>query len=560
MHVNHRHFPTNPVRHRGLEVSRLTPAPVDPEWHRGASLILRVGILLLVFAGRNGIGIAADLSHTSPRPAPVILKDPLTIRSDLKSVWTVSGDEALISQGKDGILFNLPESPARANLVLTRPLPVRRCAGKIICVSASIRAEHVASPPNPWNGIKLMVVTTAADGTKAYPQAELSADTFDWREARTLVRVPEGAKALDLTIGFEQVHGKAWFRDLTVTVVPEPTFDERAFAIIMHDPSLRGHSVPRLRGAMVSTNIDEEGLRVLGQEWKCNLIRWQLGMLSYQESGLSLPDYDTVLEKEVAALDKALPLCENYGLYVLVDMHSLAASTFVSVKNQDKLVEVWKTLARKYKDRPVVWGYDLINEPVTQRWNEGVPLWQELAERLCREIRKVDPLKPIIIEPEWGNPAGFSALRPVALPNIIYSVHMYDPGQFTHNRVWDKKQKVETYPGQIDGVHWDKAQIERDLAPVIQFQKKYRVPIYVGEFSAIRWSPGADKYFADLVDIFEKYGWDWTYHAFREFDGWSLEHDEDPAHTTPSLTQTKRLKVLLSWFAKNQKPVFGHQP
>lgn len=59
-------------------------------------------------------------------------------------------------------------------------------------------------------------------------------------------------------------------------------------------------------------------------------------------------------------------------------------------------------------------------------------------------------------------------MRPVTAPNVVYSAHMYNPGLFTHNRVWDKQQ------------------IERNLAPVIDFQKTYGVQIYVGEFGAQR--------------------------------------------------------------------------
>lgn len=35
---------------------------------------------------------------------------------------------------------------------------------------------------------------------------------------------------------------------------------------------------------------------------------------------------------------------------------------------------------------------------------------------------------------------------------------------------------------------------------------------------------GAERNLADLISIFNEYGWDWTYHAFREWPGWSVEH------------------------------------
>ena len=29
-----------------------------------------------------------------------------------------------------------------------------------------------------------------------------------------------------------------------------------------------------------------------------------------------------------------------------------------------------------------------------------------------------------------------------------------------------------------------------------------------------------------MISINEAYGWDWTYHAYREWQGWSVEYDE----------------------------------
>jgi hypothetical protein len=81
------------------------------------------------------------------------------------------------------------------------------------------------------------------------------------------------------------------------------------------------------------------------------------------------------------------------------------------------------------------------------------------------------------------------------------------------------------------------------------------VHIYLGEFSAIRWAPGdsAHQYLRDCIDIFEEYGWDWAYHAFREWDGWSVEHGPDRNNRTRMATPTDREQLLRSWFAENEK-------
>ena len=95
---------------------------------------------------------------------------------------------------------------------------------------------------------------------------------------------------------------------------------------------------------------------------------------------------------------------------------------------------------------------------------------------------------------------------------------------------------------------------------MVDFQRKYNVHIYIGEFSAIRWAPdnSAYRYLKDLIDIFEAHGWDWTYHAFREWDGWSVEHGRDPMDHSRAKSPTDREQLLRSWFAQNLKP--GGEP
>jgi hypothetical protein len=57
-----------------------------------------------------------------------------------------------------------------------------------------------------------------------------------------------------------------------------------------------------------------------------------------------------------------------------------------------------------------------------------------------------------------------------------------------------------------------------------------------------------------VIDIFEAHGWDWSYHAFREWNGWSVEHGEDRENAAPFTTPTQRLRLLQAWFEKDQKP------
>jgi aryl-phospho-beta-D-glucosidase BglC (GH1 family) len=228
---------------------------------------------------------------------------------------------------------------------------------------------------------------------------------------------------------------------------------------------------------------------------------------------------------------------------------------FTDKAAQDKFVEVWEMMARRYSNNTTIVGFDLANEPVEELVAEDCDDWQALAERAGRAIRAVDPKRTLIVEPSnWGGPEAIKNLEPLTLTNVIYSVHMYVPTAFTHQTVFGGTN-THVYPGTIDHQVWNRERLQQVLQPVMDFQKAYRVPIYIGEFSAIRWAPdqSAYRYLRDVIEIFEANGWDWSYHAFREWQGWSVEHDEIREHTGRAVAPTTREKLLRSWFEKNQK-------
>ena len=98
----------------------------------------------------------------------------------------------------------------------------------------------------------------------------------------------------------------------------------------------------------------------------------------------------------------------------------------------------------------------------------------------------------------------------------------------------------------------DRNYLREQLRPVREFQLKHQAKIYVGEFSAVRWAAGREQYIADLIDLFEEYGWDWSYHAFREWSGWSVEHSDRKEETEPTAAPTRAKQVLLKAFQRNQ--------
>lgn len=487
-------------------------------------------------------------------------------KSDALKGWSGSAGRLVPEGTNQVVLIEQTPSNSQAFAMMQLPLPVEQLRGYVVEFSARVKAEAISKKPNPWNGVKFMVPWTRQDGSKDWPAVEFESGSFDWRTVAFRVSVPDDARDVQLALGLEQVSGKVWYDDVRVTVYRSLRRTPRPVAT---GPVFKGHSLKRLRGAMISPNLSEEDLRVLGQEWNANLIRWQLIRTGRFADSLDLKAYDEWLKGELAKLDRMLPACEKYGLRVALDLHSppggkstsggYAGSDnglFTDAACQDRFVTLWQEIARKYKDNPVIWGYDLANEPVEAVTTPGLLDWQELAEKTAKAIREIDAERAIIVEPaSWGSPDGLLALEPLDVPNVIYSVHMYIPHEFTHQNVHNETSP-KVYPGEMGGRKWDKAELQKALQPAIDFQKKYNVHIYIGEFSAIRWAPdnSAYRYLRDVIEICEAHDWDWSYHAFREWDGWSVEHGADRQNRQRATTPTDRETLLRSWYQQNEKP------
>ncbi len=520
------------------------------------------GLVASLSAGA-GASLAMDAVDIAPLARGHAFLEASFDGPDALRDWT--GPGRLEGDGRGSSLTVQSSSTNRGGMVQRR-LPAEAMRGCTIQATARVKAAEVSAKPNSWNGIKFMLAIETPD-QRLWPQAPLETGTFDWKRAAFSARIPTNATAVTLCLGLEQVSGQAWFDDVRLVVSKPPT---RARPAPVAGPVFKGHALPRLRGAMISPNIDEAGLRVLGRDWNANLIRWQLIRHGRPGQPASLADYDAWLEAELKRLDAALPWCERHGLLVAVDLHSPPGGKatvsgyvgsddrlFTDRRAQDHFVEVWRRIADRYKNARCVWGYDLANEPVEEFVEEGCDDWHALAERTAKAIREIDADRALIVEaPPWGSPESLAEFTPIAVSNVVYSAHMYVPGAFTHQGVHSPSAAPVSYPGLIDGKRWDKAALEKALQPVIDFQKHYNVHIYMGEFSAIRWAPGesARDYLRDVIEIFERYGWDWSYHAFREWNGWSVEHGGDRQNSTPAAAPTSRQRLLQEWYGKNRKP------
>lgn len=329
---------------------------------------------------------------------------------------------------------------------------------------------------------------------------------------------------------------------------------------VMFFNSLQSQNVT-LRGTMINRNSVVDDFNVLAS-WNANFIRWQLNWIDSQADKATVAEYVAWLQTALEQFDAMLPTLRQLKLNVILDLHTPPGgghwNTFyrlwTQAEFQDCFLSVWEMMAVKYKNETQIIGYDILNEPDDKSLVAGLMNWRDLAIAAVQRIRAIDPQRTIICEASpISVSASLPAFEPLPFDNVIYSFHMYEPYDFTYQNLNFNVTPIY-YPGPIRGTMWNKDKLRTLLQPNVDWQKMHNVSIYVGEFSAIRWAPGnsTTNYLNDLIELYEEFGWNWTYHAFREFQGWDVEMIGDKDHPQRSSTPTDRQLVLMNWFSKNK--------
>jgi len=132
-------------------------------------------------------------------------------------------------------------------------------------------------------------------------------------------------------------------------------------------------------------------------------------------------------------LDSAISWCERNDVYALLDLHSApggqsnsftadpdATNLWEDPLNQTRTAALWKAIANRYKNRGIVAGYDLLNEPNAPNSGDLVLLYERIAD----SIRTVDNNHMLFIE---GNTfaTDFSMFSTAIDPNMVYEFHFY---------------------------------------------------------------------------------------------------------------------------------------
>jgi len=202
--------------------------------------------------------------------------------------------------------------------------------------------------------------------------------------------------------------------------------------------------------------------------------------------------------------DRLLDWCRQEKMYVLLDMHGAPGGQtgdniddsygypflFKSKSSQDLMTEIWVKIAEKYKNEPLIIGYDLVNEPIAHYFNDELPYLNHqlflLYKRIVAEIRKVDKEHTIFLNgSNWSG--NFDVFEEIIDDNVVYEFHKY---WFEVNQ-----EAIQQY---------------------LDFRDKHQVPIYIGETGE-----NTDEWVKDFRILLDKHEISWAFWPYKKMNNLS---------------------------------------
>ena len=237
--------------------------------------------------------------------------------------------------------------------------------------------------------------------------------------------------------------------------------------------------------------VTESDIKALAT-WGFNLVR-----LPFHYNILTPPGSPGVyLENGFAIFDSLISWCKADHIYIILDMHCAPGgesdqsisdydpaipSLWQDTAKQTRTVDIWKTIAERYKNEPTIAGYDLLNEP---RWdfpNGNQPL-RDLYVRITNAIRSVDTTHILFIE---GNQyaTDFSGLTPPWDTKMSYSFHKY----------WNANN-VNSIQGYLN------------------LRNTYNVPLWLGESGE-----NSNTWYTECLTLLQQYDISWSWWTLKKF-------------------------------------------
>lgn len=220
----------------------------------------------------------------------------------------------------------------------------------------------------------------------------------------------------------------------------------------------------------------------------------------------------TVNQDGFAHIDKVVRWCRDNGLYLILDMHDCPGGQtgdniddgygypwlFESEKSQQLLCDIWQKIAERYKDEPVILGYELMNEPIAHYFENKEALnakLEPLYKRAVKAIREKDKEHVILLGGARWNSDFYMFEDWKFDSNIMYTCHRYG-GDATAPAIKD----------------------------YIDFRDKTGLPMYMGEIGH-----NTDEWQSGFVKVMRDNNIGYTFWPYKKVDGSCMNAVTRPA-------------------------------
>ncbi|MBX2909768.1 MAG: cellulase family glycosylhydrolase [Chitinophagales bacterium] len=185
-------------------------------------------------------------------------------------------------------------------------------------------------------------------------------------------------------------------------------------------------------------------------------------------------------------IDSVIAWCTELDMMLIIDNHHGWNIVNTNWRKQaPRFAHLWAVLSNRYKNLdPERFTFELLNEP-------GIPANGVLDNDTLSamfaiaidSIRKNTTAHSIIVSPSFGSwGLAYENYTPLTDTNLIYTWHLYDPINFTHQGFsWNNP----VYPTGIkypDNSNMYEAALALSWQHVLHFQDSFQKPIFLGEF------------------------------------------------------------------------------
>jgi endoglucanase len=229
---------------------------------------------------------------------------------------------------------------------------------------------------------------------------------------------------------------------------------------------------------------------------------------------------DVYLKEGFQRLDDVIQWCRLENLYVVLDLHAAPGGQtgdniddswgyphlFENTDAQEATIDLWKKIAKRYKNEKIVIGYDLLNEPIPHFYENKEELNKQLEplyKKITSAIRSIDKNHIVFLGgAQWNT--NFKMFSKPFDKNLVYTFHRY----------WMPPE-------------------QKEIQDIIDLREKFNVPIWLGESGENK-----DEWIDSFRVMLEKNNIGWCFWPYKKMNSNSC---------FTSVTQTKEWEEIIKY-------------